>query len=76
MRKTCAAMIGTTGSVVVVAKIPMPNGVHDMLPAPSVKTLTNETLYEMDDLVEEVSACIATGRLVIAYPLHTNGSAE
>ncbi|KAH6918124.1 hypothetical protein BKA70DRAFT_1416141 [Coprinopsis sp. MPI-PUGE-AT-0042] len=70
------AVIGTAGGAVAVAKISMPQAGHDGLPAPSIKTLTDEVLYEQDDFVEEVSACVATGRLVVANLSSTDGNAE
>ncbi|KAH6918041.1 hypothetical protein BKA70DRAFT_7146 [Coprinopsis sp. MPI-PUGE-AT-0042] len=46
------------------------------LPAPSVKTLTNEPLYEENDIYVEVSACVATGRLVTAHTTYVNENVE
>ncbi|KAH6905531.1 hypothetical protein BKA70DRAFT_497763 [Coprinopsis sp. MPI-PUGE-AT-0042] len=70
------AVIGTAGGAVAVAKISMPQAGRDGLPAPSIKTLTDEILYEEDDFVEEVSACVATGRLVVANLSSTDGNTE
>ncbi|KAH6918130.1 hypothetical protein BKA70DRAFT_1554267 [Coprinopsis sp. MPI-PUGE-AT-0042] len=61
------AVIGTAGGAVAVAKISIPQAGHDGLPSPSIKTLTDEVLYQEDDFVEEVSACVATGRLVVVH---------
>ncbi|KAH6918073.1 hypothetical protein BKA70DRAFT_1554224 [Coprinopsis sp. MPI-PUGE-AT-0042] len=66
------AVIGISEGQLVVAKMAMSrpspasqDNPEDLnLPAPSIKTLTNNTLYEENDVFEEVSACLATGRLV------------
>ncbi|KAH6918126.1 hypothetical protein BKA70DRAFT_1416142 [Coprinopsis sp. MPI-PUGE-AT-0042] len=52
----------TNGEAVAVAKITMPN---DGLPALSIKTLMDEA---PDRFGQEVSLCVATGRLVVAIP--------
>ncbi|KAH6918071.1 hypothetical protein BKA70DRAFT_1554222 [Coprinopsis sp. MPI-PUGE-AT-0042] len=61
------AVIGISGGQLTVAKISMSCPLQEdskELPAPSIKTLTDSNLYKDNDILEEVSACLATGRLV------------
>ncbi|KAH6905540.1 hypothetical protein BKA70DRAFT_1564922 [Coprinopsis sp. MPI-PUGE-AT-0042] len=51
------------------------NAPQEELTAPSV-TLTDEALYEEIDFIEEVSACVATGRLVVANTVNVDGNSE
>jgi hypothetical protein len=64
------AMIGVDQANVGVVRIPMSdaNTVHEMRIAPSV-TLTDELLCEVGTFDEQISACIATGRLVVVVHL-------
>ncbi|KAH6918113.1 hypothetical protein BKA70DRAFT_1554254 [Coprinopsis sp. MPI-PUGE-AT-0042] len=65
----------SSGDAVAVAKIAIPHAAHDGLPTLSIKTLTDQALD--DELFgQKVSACVATGRLVIAIRLRLNGTTE
>lgn len=67
------AMIGLSHGELMVAKIAMPESPHQELPDPCTKALTDDTLYEEHDVVEEVSMCVATGRLITTNVLYEDG---
>ncbi|KAH6918072.1 hypothetical protein BKA70DRAFT_1554223 [Coprinopsis sp. MPI-PUGE-AT-0042] len=69
-------VIGLAGGQVELATFPMPQTPHEEAPSPHVKALTNDSLYEDNDLVEEVTACVATGRLVTANVSTLNGDRD
>ncbi|KAH6918129.1 hypothetical protein BKA70DRAFT_1175494 [Coprinopsis sp. MPI-PUGE-AT-0042] len=71
------AMVGvSSGDAVAIAKIAVPHAACDGLPTLSIKTLTVETLDDEGRFDQEVSACVATGRLVVAIPSKLNGTTE
>ncbi|KAH6905542.1 hypothetical protein BKA70DRAFT_1292479 [Coprinopsis sp. MPI-PUGE-AT-0042] len=69
------AIIGITGGNLGVAKFAVSNTAQEKLTSLFV-TLTDEVLYEENDFFEEVSACIATGRLVVANAVNVDGISE
>ncbi|KAH6918116.1 hypothetical protein BKA70DRAFT_1554256, partial [Coprinopsis sp. MPI-PUGE-AT-0042] len=66
------AVIGISEDAIAVAKIDVSLKAHD-LPVPSIKRLVD--LGE-EDFPEEVSACVATGRLVVASRPNIDGRLE